>query len=96
MTHPRYKRNERLYQIALRSDWTYSAKLAVAGWLIGVLAVPMLLGGTPELAALARTVHFLGWVFALGFAGIGLYRFIVQRRAAPEAVADEAADKEEP
>ena len=75
-----YKRNERLYQIALRRDWTWSLKLALTGFVVGVLLVPALLAGDPQLAPLSRTVHFLAWVFTIGFAGIAVYRFIVQRR----------------
>lgn len=78
----RFKRNERLHEVALRSPWTFSAKLAVAGFVIGVLLVPGLLAGNPELEALGRTIHFLGWVFALGFAGIAVFRYFAGRREA--------------
>lgn len=75
-----YKRNEKLYQIALRRDWTYSVKLALIGFVTAVLLIPALLAADPQLAPLSRTVSFLGWVFSAGFSGIALYRFIVQRR----------------
>lgn len=96
----RFKRNERLYQIALRSPWTFSAKLALAGLVIGVWLVPLLLGDHPELRALGATIHFLGWVFAIGFAGIAVYRFISVRRAVrAEALetseTSESADEED-
>lgn len=82
MIRPRFKRNERIHEIALRSDWTFSAKLALVGFVLLVWLIPMLLVGKPELEALARTTHFLGWVFTVGFLGIGVYRFFVQRREA--------------
>lgn len=74
-----YKRNERLYQIALRRDWTYSLKLALIGFVVGVLVIPALLAGDPDLHPLSRTVSFVAWVFSLGFGGIAAYRFYVQR-----------------
>lgn len=74
-----YKRNEKLYQVALRRDWTYSLKLALIGFLTGVLVIPALLAGDPDLHPLSRSVSFVGWVFSLGFAGIAAYRFYVQR-----------------
>lgn len=90
----RFKRNERLYQIALRSHWTYSAKLAAGGIAIGVLFVPMALTGTenPELMPLAGTVQFLGWVFSLTFAGIAVYRYWLQRRGLDGDAADADSD----
>jgi putative flippase GtrA len=82
MIRPRFKRNERIHEIALRSDWTFSARLAAAGLVIGVLVLPLLLGGNPEMQALASTIRFLGWVFAISFACIAVIRYVVQRREA--------------
>ncbi|MFN3985158.1 MAG: hypothetical protein ACK4KV_06700 [Rhodocyclaceae bacterium] len=72
---PRFRRNEKLYQIALRSHWTYALKLALVGALIGGLVLPALLSGDPDLHPLARTVRFLAVVFSAGFAGIAAYRY---------------------
>lgn len=74
-----FKRNEKLYQIALRRDWTYSLKLAAIGFVFGVLLIPALLAGDPDLHPLSRTVSVVAWVFSLGFVGIAAYRFYVQR-----------------
>lgn len=79
MSRHEFKRNEKLYQVALRRDWTYSLKLAAIGFVFGVLLIPALLAGDPDLHPLSRTVSFLAWVFATGFAGIAAYRFYVQR-----------------
>lgn len=77
MTRPRFKRNERLHEIALRSRWTFSAALALAGVVIGVLLLPaLLMQGGPELQPLANTIRFLGAVFAAGFAGLAVFRFV--------------------
>ena len=89
MPRHRFKRNEKLYQYALRSDWTYSARLAIAGVVIGVLLVPFLLSGRPDMQPLATTIEFLGWVFAAGFAGIAIYRFNQQRQGTDAAEAEE-------
>lgn len=94
MIRPRFKRNERIHEIALRSPWTFSAKLSLAGLLILVVIIPMLLAGNPELEALANTTRFLGWVFSLGFAGIGVYRYFVERREARQPPADPPGDAE--
>ena len=75
-----FKRNEKLYQVALRRNWTYSLKLAAIGFVCGVLLIPALLAGDPDLHPLSRTVSFVAWVFSLGFGGIAVYRFYVQRR----------------
>ena len=83
-----YKRNERLYQIALRRDWTYSLRLVLIGFVVGVVLVPALLAGDPQLHPLSRTVSFLAWVFCAGFGGIAVYRFFAQRaekRVPPDA-----------
>ena len=88
----RFKRNERLHQIALRSDWSFSFKLALCGLLIGVLAVPMLLADRPELAPLSRTIEVIAWLFTVIFAGIGVRRWFVQRKETQQSengVADE-------
>lgn len=80
-----YKRNEKLYQIALRRDWTYSLKLALIGFVSGVVLVPMLLAGDSSLQPLSRSVSFVGWVFSLCFVGIAAFRFYVQHiRRSPE------------
>jgi hypothetical protein len=94
MIRPRFKRNERIHEIALRSHWTFSAKLSLAGLLILVVIVPMLLAGNPEFEALARTTRFLGWVFSISFAGIGVYRYFVERREARQPPVDQAKDPE--
>lgn len=96
MIRPRFKRNERIHEIALRSHWTFSAKLSLAGLLILVVIVPMLLAGNPEFEALARTTRFLGWVFSISFAAIGIYRYFVLRREARAApsVPDQGGDAE--
>ena len=89
----RFKRNERLHQIALRSDWSFSFKLALCGLLIGVLAVPMLLANNPGLAPLSRTIEVVAWVFTVIFAGISVWRWFAQRkeaRLAENGVVDEA------
>lgn len=96
MIRPRFKRNERIHEIALRSHWTFSARLAVVGLVIGVLILPMLLAGKPELEALASTIRFLGWVFAAGFAAIGVFRYFVPHRDAegvtpPKSAGDSTA-----
>lgn len=93
MIHPRFKRNERLHEIALRSDWTFSAKLALGGLVVGVLLLPWLIALNPELTPLSRTTRFLGWVFAIGFAGVGIYRYTVQRREALQPPDDSEEDK---
>lgn len=72
---PRFRRNEKLYQVALRSHWTYALKLALAGALIGGLLLPALLSGDPDLHPLTRTVRFLAVVFSVGFTGIAAYRY---------------------
>lgn len=86
----RFKRNERLYQIALRSDWTFSAKLAAGGLAIGVFLIPTILIGTgdPQWEPMAGVVRFLGMVFTVAFVGIGIRRYIVQRREAQAPAAD--------
>lgn len=91
----RFKRNERLYQIALRSDWTFSAKLAAGGLAIGVFLIPTILIGTgdPDLQPLAGVVRFLGAVFTVAFIGIGIRRYLVQRKQAAQPPAD--GDKSE-
>lgn len=75
-----YKRNERLYQVALRSDWTYSIKIALIALVVGVWLIPALMAGEPGLQALARATAFLGWVVSIGFGGIAVFRFVQQRR----------------
>lgn len=87
----RFKRNERLYQIALRSDWTFSAKLAAGGLAIGVFLIPTILIGTgdPELQPLAGVTRFLGMVFTVAFVGIGIRRYLVQRKEAEQPPADD-------
>ncbi len=75
-----YKRNEKLYQVALRRDWKYSVKLVLIGLILGVVLIPAMLAGDPVLAPLSRTVSFVAWVFCVGFSGIALYRYFVQRR----------------
>ena len=80
MMKSRFKRNERLYQIALRSHWTFSAKLAAGGLAIGVFFVPLLLANNPDLASLASTVQFLGAFFTIVFVGVAIYRFVILRR----------------
>jgi hypothetical protein len=96
MIRPRFKRNERIHEIALRSDWTFSAKLSLGGLLILVVIVPLLLAGKPEFEALARTTRFLGWVFSISFACIGAYRYFVQRRQAgnPPPLPEDRKDAE--
>jgi hypothetical protein len=74
-----FKRNEKLYQVALRRDWTYSLKLAAIGFVCGVLLIPALLAADPDLHPLSRAVSFVAWVFSIGFTGIAAYRFHVQR-----------------
>lgn len=93
MIRPRFKRNERIHEIALRSHWSFSAKLSLAGLLILVVILPLLMAGNPQLEALARTTRFLGWVFSISFACIGVYRYIVLRREAGRT-ADEGKDAE--
>ncbi|MGL1834720.1 hypothetical protein ACKVEX_14080 [Rhodocyclaceae bacterium SMB388] len=83
MARQDYKRNERLHQIALRSDWRFSARLALGGVVLGVWLVPALLAGDPATQSLGRTIAFLAWIFSAGFAGIAVYRFFVQRRSPP-------------
>lgn len=87
----RFKRNERLYQIALRSDWTFSAKLAAGGLAIGVFLVPTILAGTdnPTLQPLAGTIRFLGLIFTVAFVGIAIRRYFVQRREAQSPASDD-------
>ncbi len=87
----RFKRNERLYQIALRSDWTFSAKLAAGGLAIGVFLIPLILAGTgdPDLQPLAGVTRFLGGVFTVAFAGIGIRRYIAQRKEAQSPAPDD-------
>jgi len=75
-----YKRNERLYQVALRSDWTYSVKIALIAFVVGVWLIPALMAGNPGLHALARSIAFLGWVVTVGFGGLAVFRFVQQRR----------------
>lgn len=87
----RFKRNERLYQIALRSDWAFSAKLAAGGLAIGVFLVPTILVGTdnPTLQPLAGTIRFLGLIFTVAFVGIAIRRYLAQRRDAQAPAGDD-------
>ncbi len=80
VTEHKYKRNEKLYQVALRSDWRYSARLAVIGGLIGIWLVPAMLANNPTTQALGKTIQVCGWVFAIGFGAIAAYRFVKQRQ----------------
>lgn len=81
MARQDYKRNERLHQIALRSDWRFSARLALGGVVLGVWLVPALLAGDPVTQPLGRTIAILAWIFSAGFAGIAVFRFFAQRRS---------------
>lgn len=83
MARDDYKRNEKLYQIALRRDWTYALRLALIGILVGVLLVPALLADYPELQPLSRSVSFVAWVFSIGFGAIAVYRCYVQHGKKP-------------
>lgn len=81
MARQDYRRNERLHQIALRSDWRFSAKLAAGGVVLGAWLVPALLAGDPATQPLGRSIAFLAWIFSAGFTGIAVFRFFAQRRS---------------
>ena len=89
----RFKRNERLSQIAQRSEWTFPAELAAGGLAIGVFLIPTILAGTddPQLQPLAGTIRFLGMVFTVAFVGIAVRRWLQQRKEADGVVQQPAA-----
>ena len=82
MVRRRYrKREEGLFEIAIRSDWKISAGLAAGALLFGTVLIPALFAGNPFLRPLTGVFSPLAWFFAFGFACIALIRYLKQAPA---------------
>lgn len=86
MARRRYrKREEGLFEIAIRSDWRLSAALAAASLFAGIVLIPALFAGNAILRPLGSIFTPLAWFFALGFALVALIRYFKQVPAARPA-----------
>lgn len=83
MARRRYRKNEGLIEVALRSNWKVSATLAGASFVGGTVLIPAILDRSPLLQPLAGALGTLASLLAFVFGAISVIRFLTQRRPAP-------------
>lgn len=68
------RRNEGLFELAVRSDWKVSVAIAAASVFGAAVLVPALFGATPALRPLATVITQFAWLLAFVFAWIAAIR----------------------
>lgn len=79
MARRRYRKNEGLLDLAVRSDWKFSAALATACVFAAKVFIPAVFGHNVITAVVGAMFIPLAWLMALIFGAIAVIRFLKQQ-----------------